>query len=106
MQVSLDVWTAYQNLVTANQSLRSTADLITSAERSEQVTLGRYKSGVGIILDLLTAQSALASARQQRVASLYEWNVSRTALAFAVGTLDMDLIDRLALAINTGKTAP
>lgn len=106
LQVSLDVWTAYQNLVTANQSLRSTADLIASAERSEQVTLGRYKNGVGSILDLLTAQSALASARQQRVAALYEWNVSRTALAFAVGNLDMELIDRLALAINNEKAAP
>jgi outer membrane protein len=106
LQVSLDVWTAYQNLVTANQSLRSTADLIASAERSEEVTLGRYKNGVGSILDLLTAQSALAAARQQRVAALYEWNVSRTALAFAVGNLDMELIDRLALAINNEKAAP
>jgi outer membrane protein TolC len=106
LQVSLDVWTAYQNLVTANQALRSTADLIASAERSEQVTLGRYKNGVGSILDLLTAQSALAAARQQRVAALYEWNVSRTALAFAVGNLDMELIDRLALAINNEKAAP
>jgi TolC family type I secretion outer membrane protein len=105
-QVSLDVWTAYQNLVTANQSLRSTADLIASAERSEEVTLGRYKNGVGSILDLLTAQSALATARQQRVAALYDWNVSRTALAFAIGNLDMDLIDRLALAINNEKVAP
>jgi outer membrane protein TolC len=106
LQVSLDVWTAYQNLVTANQSLRSTADLIASAERSEEVTLGRYKNGVGSILDLLTAQSALAAARQQRVAAHYEWNVSRTALAFAVGNLDMELIDRLALAINNEKVAP
>jgi outer membrane protein len=106
LQVSLDVWTAYQNLVTANQSLRSTADLIASAERSEQVTLGRYKNGVGSILDLLTSQSALATARQQRVAALYEWNVSRTALAFAVGNLNMELIDRLALAINNEKAAP
>lgn len=106
LQVSLDVWTAYQNLVTANQSLRSTADLIASAERSGEVTLGRYKNGVGSILDLLTAQSALAAARQQRVAALYEWNVSRTALAFAVGNLDMELIDRLSPAINNEKAAP
>jgi TolC family type I secretion outer membrane protein len=106
LQVSLDVWTAYQSLVTANQSLRSTADLIASAERSGEVTLGRYRNGVGSILDLLTAQSALAAARQQRVAALYEWNVSRTALAFAIGNLDMELIDRLTLAINNEKAAP
>lgn len=105
LQVALDVWNAYQNLLTANQSLRSTADLLASAERTEQVVLGRYKAGVGSILDLLTAQSALASARQQRVQALFNWNVSRTALAFAVGNLDVDLLNRLSGGLtNTSNT--
>lgn len=95
LQVAQDVWNAYQNLVTANQSLRSTADLLASAEQSERVARGRYESGVGSILDLLTAQSALAAARQQRVQSLFDWNVSRTTLAFAMGNLDMGMLNQL-----------
>src|ERR1039457_1136748 len=44
LQVALDVWTAYQNLTTATQSLRTTADLLSSAEQSARVALGRYRS--------------------------------------------------------------
>ena len=100
LQVAIDVWTAYQQLMTARQRLLSATDLVTSAERSGEVALGRYKNGVGSILDLLTAQSALASARQQRVAALHDWNVSRSALAFAIGNLDVELIERLSIAMD------
>ncbi|MCR4299878.1 MAG: TolC family protein [Gallionella sp.] len=92
LQVALDVWTAYQNLVTATQSLRTTADLLNSAEQSERVALGRYKAGVGSILDVLNAQSALASARQQRIQSSFNWNTSRATLARAMGSLDENLL--------------
>lgn len=92
LQVALDVWNAAQSLRTALQSLRSSGDLLDSAEQSERVARGRYQAGVGSILDLLNAQSALAAARQQRVQSLYDWNVARVALARAVGTLDRDTV--------------
>lgn len=95
LQVALDVWTAYQNLTTATQSLRSTADLLNSAEQSERVALGRYKAGVGSILDVLNAQSALASARQQRIQSTFNWNISRATLARAMGSLDESLLQAL-----------
>ena len=95
LQVALDVWTAYQNLTTATQSLRTTADLLNSAEQSERVALGRYKAGVGSILDVLNAQSALASARQQRIQSTFNWNISRATLARAMGNLDENLLQAL-----------
>ena len=95
LQVALDVWTAYQHLATATQSLRSTADLLNSAEQSERVVLGRYKAGVGNMLDVLNAQSALASARQQRIQSTFNWNTSRAALAQAMGSLDADMLQTL-----------
>lgn len=96
LQVALDVWRAYQNLQTATQSMHTTADLLSSAEQSERVALGRYRAGVGNILDLLSAQSALASARQQRVLSVYDWNVSRATLAQSVGALDTSLLPVLS----------
>ncbi len=92
LQVALDVWTAYQNLTTASESLRSSADLLVSANQSEQVALGRYKAGVGNILDVLNAQSALASARQQRVQATFNWNISRATLSQAIGNLDIGLL--------------
>jgi len=96
LQVALDVWTAYQQLTTATQSLRTTADLLISAEQSERVALGRYKAGVGSMLDVLNAQSALASARQQRIQSNFSWNISRAMLAQAMGNLDAGLLQSLS----------
>ena len=93
-QVALDVWKAYQTMLTDSQALRSANDLVASAEQSEQMTLGRYKAGVAnmSIVDVLNAQSALASARQQRVTALYNFKSSRLALAQAIGVLDLTQI--------------
>lgn len=91
-QVSLDVWKAYQTLVTSTQAVRSSADLLASALQSERVAFGRYKAGVGSILDLLSAQAALASARQQEVQARYNWYVAKASLAQAIGQLDFSVI--------------
>ena len=92
-QIALDVWKAYQGLLTNSQALRSADDLVLAATQSEKMILGRYKAGVGNILDTLSAQSALATARQQRVAALYNFLISRFALAQAIGQLDLTQID-------------
>jgi outer membrane protein len=92
LQVALDVWEAYQSLTTATQTIRTSADLLASAEHSERVALGRYKAGIGNILDVLNAQSALASARLQRVQAMLDWHVSRATLARAIGALDGNLL--------------
>jgi outer membrane protein len=104
LQVALDVWTAYQNLTTATQSLRTTADLLSSAEQSERVVLGRYRAGVGSILDVLNAQSALASARQQRIQSTFNWNINRAVLAETMGSLDESLLQTLPDASSQQPT--
>lgn len=95
-QVALDVWRAYQSLSTATQSLKTAADLVASAEQSERVALGRYKAGVGTVLDLLSAQSALANARLQRIQAELDWNVYRATLAQAMGSLDYTLLEAAA----------
>jgi len=95
LQVSLDVWTAYQNLKTANESIKASQVLLTSAEESSHVALGRYKEGVGNIIDTLNAQSALASAKQQKIQSILNWNIARTTLAQSIGVLDNAMIQKL-----------
>jgi len=92
-QVALDVWRAYYSLQTESQSVRAAADLLASAEQSAKVALGRYNAGVGGILDLLNAQSTLASARQQNILALYNWRIARVALGQSVGQLDFSMLD-------------
>jgi outer membrane protein TolC len=87
LNVSLDVWNAYYALDSGNQELAQTAILIKTAENNQEVALGRYRSGVGTIIDLLTAQSSAATARQLRVNAEQSWQVARAQLALALGRL-------------------
>jgi outer membrane protein len=85
-QVILEVWTSYYYLQTATQLVKTSHDLLASAEQSERVALGRYKEGVGTIIDLLTAQSALASARSQDILARSGWFIALAQLARDTGT--------------------
>ncbi|HYB23396.1 MAG TPA: CerR family C-terminal domain-containing protein [Solirubrobacteraceae bacterium] len=84
-QVILQVWQSYYALQTATQLVKTSRDLLASAEESERVALGRYKEGVGTILDLLTAQAALASARAQEIQARSGWYVALAQLAHDTG---------------------
>ena len=87
LNVSLTVWNAYYGLDSAIQQLAVTAKLVDTAEENEKVALGRYQSGVGTIIDLLTAQTAAGTARQTRINAEYTWQSSRAQLALALGRL-------------------
>ena len=89
---SLEVYKTYQSLISETQATRTSSDLVASAQASYDLALGRYKAGVGTILDLLSAQSALASAKQQHIQSLYNWYITKASLAKAMGTLDFSTI--------------
>ena len=86
-QVILQVWRSYYAVRTAAQRVRTTRDLLASARQSEEVASGRYKAGVGGILDLLAAQTAHGNARAQEVQSRAEWYLSMAQLAHDVGGL-------------------
>lgn len=89
---NLEVYQTYQTLISETQATRTSSDLVASAQASYDLALGRYKAGVGTILDLLSAQSALASAKQQHIQSLYNWYITKASLAKAMGSLDFSTI--------------
>jgi len=82
-----DVWQSWTDLETAGQRIATAKDLLTSATQSEEVALGRYREGVGSILDLLSAQSVLARARAQEISSRADWFVAAARLLFSTGGL-------------------
>lgn len=86
-QVALEVWQRYHTLQTSSATLATTLDLLASAEAAAQMALGQYQSGVGTLLNLLTLQAELASARLQHIQAQYSWFSSRMALAQALGQL-------------------
>ena len=87
-QVVFQVYSSYYTLQTAARRVRTAADLLASAQQSEEVALGRYRAGVGTVLDLLSAQSALANARAQQVQARWIWQAALAQLAHDTGVLD------------------
>lgn len=88
LQVAQQVFTSYYALRTATERVASANELLVSATQSQEVAAGRYREGVGSILDLLTAQSALADARAQQVQARWTWSSALAQLAHDVGVLD------------------
>jgi len=89
-QVIYQVFNAYYELRTATQRVRTSSDLLASATQSEQVALGRYRAGAGSLLDLLTAEGALADARAQSIQARFSWYVALGQLAHDAGILGLD----------------
>ena len=87
--VILQVWTSYYSVQTAAQSVKTAQDLFDTARQSYDVTLAGYKDGVGSILDLLAAQSALENGRTQIVQAKAQWLTSVVQFAHDTGTLDL-----------------
>jgi len=86
-QVRLQVFTSYYDLQTAALRFHTAGELLGAAEENERVASGRYHEGVGSILDLLQAQSALANARAQRILARADWLLSLSQLAHDTGAL-------------------
>jgi outer membrane protein len=84
----LEVFTGYFALRTATQSVRTSDELYASASESAQAALGRYRAGVGSLLELLTAESALGDARAIRIQARLNWHIALLQLAHDVGVLD------------------
>jgi outer membrane protein len=85
--VAQQVYTSYYLLRTATQRSRTADVLLASATRSEAVARARYRAGVGTILDLITAQSALASARAQQAQARWVWAAALAQLSHDVGVI-------------------
>jgi outer membrane protein len=105
-QVQFQVFSSYYSLQTAARRVKTADDLLASAQASEEAALGRYRAGVGLFVDLLTAQSALASARAQQVQARWVWQTSLAQLAHDTGVLDTSGDANIPVTPDTTREAP
>jgi outer membrane protein len=92
-QLDLEVWTAYQSVKTQTQKIRETAELLAVAHQSYNASLERYRVGSGSILDVLSAQSAVANADEQRIEAVSNWRIAKLKLAASLGDLGLWLTE-------------
>ncbi|MDE2127510.1 MAG: TolC family protein [Armatimonadetes bacterium] len=84
-QIVSDVASAAVNLQAAMQHAQTAASEVANAQESVRIAEGRYRSGVGIFLDLLDAQSAYVTAQTDQINADAAVDEARAALAHAVG---------------------
>jgi outer membrane protein TolC len=100
-QISVQVFTSYYVLRAATERVHSASDLLASAEQSATVALGRYREGVGTVVDVLLARSALATARAEAIQARWEWRTGLAQLAHDAGALDVRGHPNLSLSADT-----
>lgn len=83
----VEVITAYYQYVTADQNLKTAKEYESFAEESFQSVLQGYKEGIQTIVDLLTAQNTLATARARLIQSRAGWLRAIVNIAFTTGIL-------------------
>ncbi|BAV75592.1 outer membrane efflux protein [Pseudomonas chlororaphis subsp. aurantiaca] len=86
-RISLELWANYQTLSIETRSLERTAEWVEQSNQALQVVQGRYRSGVGSMIELLNALTAYATAEQQHINALNSWQMARLKLAASLGRL-------------------
>lgn len=84
-QVTGDVARAIGEYAVAQERLEAARAGLAAGQASFDLTSGRYDVGFASIVDLLTAQEALAQARSLSAEAVIEVSLTKRALAFALG---------------------
>lgn len=88
-QVASAIWSNYQELLANTQNFTTTSEGLEVAQKAVSVMQGRYRGGMGNILELLNAQSALAKAEEQHIEAQTDWYTSRLQLAASLGNIGL-----------------
>ena len=84
-QIRNEVWSAYHDYQTALKSYDVSKKLLKSAEENEKVAFKSYEIGQTDIINLLTAESQLADARDTLVVAFYTVLINKAKLYRSVG---------------------
>ena len=88
--IELDVQQAWLSLKEAMERLVVTKKTLEQTEEDMRVSEGRYKEGMGNILEVIDAQTALTQARTNNVVALYDIENARAKLDRAIGKETME----------------
>jgi outer membrane protein TolC len=83
--VQLDVRSTFLSLKSAEQSIVTSSSAVGLAEEDYKIKVIRYQAGVGTNLDVLDAQVALTTAKNNYLKAMYEYNNFRAKLDKAMG---------------------
>lgn len=86
-QVLMEVVKAHADAIASLDNLDASQDLQRWAEEAAASVLRRYERGVSDILEMISSQTALADARQERIRCLADWQSARLRLLASAGAI-------------------
>jgi len=87
-QVEEDVRLALQSLIINAKQVKAAKKVLALANRELEMSKDLFSAGIGDNIEVIDAQTALARARQQYVAMLFQYNSARVNLYSALGNID------------------
>ena len=84
---------AHADALASGDNLQASQNYVEASEAAVQSAQRRYAGGAASLLELLTAQTNLADAHQERVRCLTDWNTARLRLMASAGQLGLDRLD-------------
>lgn len=88
--IQLEVRKAYLDLSAAAQRTEVASAAAAEAEEALRIIQNRHDAGLITITELLRSEVALAAARTQRLAAIYDYRIAVATLEHAAGTLGAD----------------
>lgn len=86
-QILTEIVKSHADAVSSLTNLESSEKLLEASKRAVDSAVKRYNTGEGNILELLSTQTALAEAQQERIRCISEWRSSRLRLLADSATL-------------------
>lgn len=87
-QVEEDIRLALQGINTSSEQVRAAQQSLQLAQKELSMARDRFQAGVANNIEVLTAQTALSSARSAHVEALATFNAARLQLAVALGKIE------------------
>ena len=84
-QISLDVWNAFLSLKEAEERIENTKKYLENAQENLNIAEGEYREGVGAMIEVVDAQTALVAAEGSHIEALADFKIAVVALEKALG---------------------
>ena len=84
--IDLAVRTDYNSMREAEERFNSTQDAVRQAQEDFFIAQEKYRAGEGIMLDIIDAQEALSTARQNYISAQYDYARYRAAVESDMGS--------------------
>ena len=85
LQITKEITTSHTNVHASSDTIKFSRSFLDSATDQYEVALRKYRSGLGTIIDVASAQSSLADARSRHAEAMKGWYSALADLVFATG---------------------